>query len=115
MFSHLDAAFRSFDMDGGALLRMLTPEGAGPSLLGEIPEEQGASAGCLTLLHIKQCGAENRQHLLLLQKNLSLGVLTLCLLSASIVVRVTLGGSTLEAPMLAQSSLPSSGTERTKV
>lgn len=115
MFSHLDAAFRSFDMDGGALLRMLAPAGAGPSLLGEIPEEQGANAGCLTLLHVKQRGAENRQHLLLLQKNLSLGVLTLCLLSPPIVVTVILGGSILEAPVLAQSSLPSSGTQRTKV
>lgn len=115
MFSHLDDAFRSFDTDGGALLRMLTPEGAGLSLLGEIPEEQGGNAGCLTSLHIKQRGAENGQHLLLLRQNLSLGVLTLCLLSPPIVVRVTLGRSILEAPMLAQSSLPSLGTERTKV
>lgn len=115
MFSHLDDAFRSFDTDGGALVRKLMPEGAGLSLFGEIPEEQGGNAGCLTLLHIKQRGAENGQHLLLLQKNLSLRVLTLCLLSPSIVVRVALGRSVLEALMLAQSSLPSLGTERTKV
>jgi len=69
MFSHLDAAFGSLDMDWGPLLKMCTPERVGPSLIGEILAKegscQGVNAGCLALLHGKQCRVNNGQHLLL--------------------------------------------------
>lgn len=118
MFSHLDAAFRSLVMDWGLLLKMCTLERAGPSLIGEILVKAGScqwvNAGCLTLLHGKQCRVNNGQHLLLLEKNLSLRVLALCLLSPPTVARITQGGSILEASVLMQTILSSSGTERAR-
>lgn len=77
MFSHLDAAFKYFGKDQGALLEMLALERAGARHFCEIPVGAGgcqeANAAFLTLLHGKQ--ANNAQHLVLLQKGLSLGVL----------------------------------------
>ena len=93
MFSHLDAAFRSLGMEQGALLKMLALERADPRHVGEIPVRAGgcqeAKAAFLTLLHRKQRAANDRQHILLLQKGLSLGVLMLCLLSPLRVMRLT--------------------------
>lgn len=100
MFSHLDAAFRSPRTDQGALLKMLALEGVGSRHFGEIPVRvggcQGANAAFLTMLHRQQCAATDGQHLLLLQKGLSLGVLMLSLLSPLIVMRLTSGGNLLE-------------------
>lgn len=101
MFSHLEAESRSPGMDQGALLKMLALEGVGSRHFGEIPVRVGgcqeASASFLTMLHRQQCAATDGQHLLLLQKGLSLGVLMLCLLNPLIVMRLMLGGNLLEA------------------
>jgi len=108
MFSHLDAAFRSLDTDQGALLQVLTLERAGPRHFGEIPVRAGdyqeASAAFLTLLHSNVEGEDDRQHLLLLQKGLSLGVLMLHVLSPLIVMRSAWEGNTQEASALARTT-----------